>query len=310
MQVILGSGGAIGTELAKSLRDYTRDIRLVSRSPQRVHADDQLWPANLLDARATMAAVEDAEVAYLTVGLPYRTKVWRTSWPKLMRNAIDACRAHDTRLVFFDNVYMYDSNCLDPMTEETPVNPSSEKGAIRAEIARMLLDETDEGTFQALIARSADYYGPSIESTSVLNETVVSNLSQGKKANWLGSAGCKHSYTYTPDAGKATALLGNTPEAYNQVWHLPTASDPPTGREWIEMIAEALEVKPRYREVPAWMVRLMGLFNGQMRELVEMMYQYDRDYVFDSGKFEKHFNTQPTPYPEGVRQVIVSDYES
>ncbi|MDX1672660.1 MAG: hypothetical protein R3211_09990, partial [Balneolaceae bacterium] len=165
---------------------------------------------------------------------------------------------------------------------------------MRAEIARMLMDEVEDGNLQALIARSADFYGPSIEGTSILNETVVKNLDQGKKANWLGSADCKHSFTFTPDAGKATALLGNTLEAYNQVWHLPTASDPPTGKEWVTMVADALGVEARYREVPKWMVRLIGLFDGTMAELTEMVYQNDRHYVFDSSKFEQHFDLRPT----------------
>jgi nucleoside-diphosphate-sugar epimerase len=36
----------------------------------------------------------------------------------------------------------------------------------------------------------------------------------------------------------------------------------------------------------------------------EMMYQYDRDYFFDSSKFEKRFNFRTTPYEEGVKLTI------
>ena len=53
---------------------------------------------------------------------------------------------------------------------------------------------------------------------------VLKNLREGKKAMWFVSSDIKHSFTYTPDAAKATALLGNTPDAYGQVWHLPTES--------------------------------------------------------------------------------------
>ena len=308
MQVILGSGGAIGQELAPELKEYTNDIRLVSRNPEQVNEDDELYAADLLDAEAVRGAVAGADVAYLTVGFPYKTDVWRSVWPKTMQNVIEACKMHDVSLVFFDNIYMYDADHLDPITEDVPINPPSEKGKVRAEIARMLLEEAEAGTLRALIARSADFYGPSIKDTGILNETVVKNLSQGKKANWLGSADYQHSFTYTPDAGKATALLGNRPEAYGEVWHLPTAPDPPTGREWIEMIAKALGTRPRYREVPKWMARIMGLFSSEMSELVEMIYQYDRDYVFDSSKFEKRFELAPTSYRQGIREMIAADY--
>lgn len=309
MQTILGSGGAIGIELAKALKKYTDNIRLVSRNPEVVNPDDQLFSADLTEATEVMSAVEGSQIVYLTVGFPYNTKLWKATWPLVMGNVIDACKAHHAKLVFFDNVYMYDPDHLNPMTEETPINPQSKKGKIRAEIAAMILDEVKDGNIQALIARSADFYGPSLN-TSVLTETVFKNLVKGKKANWLGPVSYKHSFTYTPDAGKATALLGNTSDAYNQVWHLPTASDPPTGKEWIEAIAAQMGVEAKYQAAPKFLVRIMGLFMPIMREMVEMMYQNDRDYVFDSSKFEKKFEMRPTPYAEGIKEIVESDYTS
>lgn len=308
MQTILGSGGAIGVELARALKAQTDTIRLVSRTPRNVNPDDKLLPADLTQATDVLKAVEGSEVAYLTVGLPYEAKLWQRTWPVIMKNVIDACKTHGAKLVFFDNVYMYDPDHLNPMTEATPIRPVSKKGVVRAKIAQMLLDAVERGELQALIARSADYYGPSIENTSILTETVIKNLSSGKAANWLGPVNYKHAFTYTPDAGRATALLGNTPDAYNQVWHLPTAPNPPTGREWIEAFAQELGVEPKYRSVPKLMVRIIGLFMPIMAESVEMMYQYDRDYIFDSSKFEQRFDFEPTPYREGIRTIVETDY--
>jgi nucleoside-diphosphate-sugar epimerase len=310
MQTILGSGGAIGTELAAALKPYTSDIRLVSRNPRAVNPGDQLLPADVSKPADVLKAVDGSEIVYLTVGLPYDTKLWRTTWPNIMRNVIDACKTHQAKLVFFDNIYMYDPDYLNSMTEETPIRPASKKGVVRSQLVRMITDEVDSGNLEALIARSADFYGPSIKGSSVLTETVMNNLAIGKKANWLGSARYRHSYTYTPDAGEATALLGNTADAYNQVWHLPTASNPWTGGEWIEAIANELGVEPRYRSVSKFMVRIIGVFDPVMRELAEMMYQYDRDYVFDSGKFERRFDFKPIPYLEGIRQIVKKDYDN
>ena len=143
----------------------------------------------------------------------------------------------------------------------------------------------------------------------MLTETVFNPLSNGKKANWMSSVNYKHSFTYTPDAGKATALLGNTEDAYNQVWHLPTAANPLTGKEWIETIAGEMGVKPKYQAVPKFLVRIIGLFVPIMKEMVEMMYQYDRDYVFASSKFEKRFDFKPTPYKDGISEIVQTDYK-
>lgn len=310
MQSILGSGGAIGIELAKALKEFTSEIRLVSRNPKKVNTTDELRSADLLNVADVRKAVQGSSVVYVTVGFHYSIKVWKESWPKLITNVITACKEHNCKLVFFDNIYMYDSNNLNGMTEGTPIKPPSKKGKIRAEIAKMIMDDVREGKLTALIARSADFYGPEILNTSMLTETVFKPLSNGKKANWMSSVNFKHSFTYTPDAGKATALLGNTEDAYNQVWHLPTAANPFTGKAWIEAIAKEIGVKPKYQAAPKFLVRIIGLFVPIMREMVEMMYQYDRDYVFDSGKFEKRFDFKPTPYIDGIREIVKVDYKT
>jgi len=309
MQTILGVGGAAGTELAKALTTHTRDIRLVGRNPQKIHQSDETFKADLTNPEEVSRAVQGSEVVYLMVGLPYRLKVWKVTWPLIMKNVIHACKEHYAKLVFFDNIYMYDGSNLDPITEDLPINPPSKKGKIRAEIAQMILDAAGKGEIDALIARAADFYGPSIKGTSVLTEVAFNPLSQGKKANWLGNPNCKHSFTYTPDAGKATALLGNTQDAYGEVWHLPTTGNPPTGKEWIEIIAKELGAEPKFQVAGKFIAGAMGLFVPEMRELVEMIYQYNRDYVFNSDKFKKRFNFTPTPYLDGVREVIKMDYK-
>jgi nucleoside-diphosphate-sugar epimerase len=310
MQTILGSGGAIGIELAKALTKYTSQIRLVSRTPEKVNSTDELMSADLLNAPSVKKAVQGSSIVYVTVGFAYSLKVWKKNWPILIANVIEACKEYNCKLVFFDNVYMYDSNGLNPMTEETTINPPSRKGKIRAEISQMIMDEVKKGELQALIARSADFYGPTIQDTSMLTETVFKNLSMGKKANWMSSDKFKHSFTYTPDAGKATALLGNTENAFNQIWHLPTAIHPFNGKEWIEAIAKEMEVAPKYQVVSKFLVKIIGLFVPVMKEMVEMMYQYNRHYIFDSSKFEKHFDFKPTPYMEGIKEIIKTDYKT
>lgn len=308
MQTILGAGGTIGNELAKALIVFTTDIRLVSRSPKKVNPTDSLFAADLTQLDEVRSAVAGSEVVYLTVGLPYNTKVWQKTWPLIMQNVITACLVSKCRLVFFDNIYMYDGSHLDPITELTPISPSSKKGKVRADIVRMLWDAVAQKGLIALVARCADYYGPSIENTSILTETVFKPLSQGKTANWLISDQFKHSFTYTPDAGNATAILGNTPDAFGETWHLPTADKPLKGIDWIMTISQELGVKPKYRTVNRFMVSLLGLFIPVMRESYEMLYQYDKDYVFSSDKFEKRFNFNPTPYLEGIREIVRIDY--
>lgn len=304
MQTILGSSGVIGTELAKSLTQYTDKIRLVSRNPKRVNPNDQLVIADLTNAQQVLSAVEGSEVVYLTAGIQYKISEWQKQWPVIMKNVIDACKTHKSKLVFFDNVYTY-GLVKGWMKEDTLVNPVSKKGEVRAQIAQMIMSEVERGNLDAIIARAADFYGPNTP-LSFATVTVFHNLKKGKKAQWFLDANKKHSMTFTPDAGKATALLGNTKTAYNQIWHLPTDKNALTGKEFIEIAAKEFGVKPDYMVLRKWMIQLAGTFVPVVKESIEMLYQNEYDYLFDSSKFEKAFNFVPTSYKDGIAATVKS----
>lgn len=305
MQTILGSGGAIGTPLAKELKAYTDKIRLVARKPVQVNGDDELMTADLTQSADVDRAVAGSEVVYLTVGLEYNIKIWRRDWPVIIQHVIDACLKHNARLVFLDNVYMYADTEIPHMTEHSTIAPPSKKGQVRAALHYTILQAIQQKGLQALIARSADFYGPAVKN-GMLAITVEGEYKKGKKAYWQIDVNKVHTFTYTPDAAKGTAILGNTPDAFGQVWHLPTSAEKLTGKEFIEKIAAAMQVQPRYYILSRFMMGLMGLFIPIVREIKEMSYQYDRDYVFDSSKFEKRFNFKPTTYSAGITASVRS----
>jgi len=303
MQTILGANGTIGSVLAKELTAYTDKIRLVSRNPRKVNESDELFPADLSDPGMVEKAVEGSEVVYLVLGFDYNLKVWEEKWPELMKAVIEACIKYNVKLVFFDNVYLYDKKAIPHMTEESDINPPSRKGIVREQIAKMIMDEVKNGSLKALIARSADFFGPDNEK-SFLIEMTYKNILKGKNAMWFIDPDKKHSFTFTPDAARATALLGNTTDAYNQVWHLPTDKNTLTGRQIIQLFASEMNTKTKINTIPKWLVRIKGIFKPVMKEMHEMLYQYDRDYFFDSSKFEKRFNFKTISYPEGIRRIV------
>lgn len=302
MQTILGANGVIARELSGALPAYTDRIRLVSRSPRRVNPTDEVVAADLLDPAATARAVAGSEVAYLVAGLRYDTAVWQEQWPRVMRNVIDACKRHGARLVFFDNVYPY-GRVAGAMTEETPFNPTSRKGEVRARIATTLLEEMRRGELQAMIVRAADFYGPGA-TQSFVHGTVFERLRAGKTPQWIGDPKAIHTFTYTPDAGRATAVLGQSAAAYGETWHLPTSREPMTGEGFVRLACELAGRPYGLQLAPRWMLRMMGLFIPVIRENMEMMYQFEHDYRFDSSRVEAAFDLRPTPYREGIAATL------
>lgn len=304
-QTILGAGGDIGTLLAKELKKFTDKIRLVARHPEQVNGDDELVTADLLDAEAVSRAVEGSEIVYLTVGLKYDARIWQDQWPVIIRNVIDACLRHNTKLVFFDNVYMYDKNEIPSMHEESASNPPSKKGAVRLAVVEQINDAMAHRNLQALIARSADFYGPGSKN-GIFNILVLDPITKGKKANWQGNPNCIHSFTYTPDAARATAILGNTDSAYNQIWHLPTSTERLKGSELMDMANGIKNQKSGYRVLTPTLLTIGGLFDRTIKEVIEMNYQYNQDYFFHSDKFCDAFKFTPTRYEDGIREVLSS----
>lgn len=305
MQTILGASGAIGTELAKALKNYTNDIRLVSRNPKKINDTDTLLSANLTEREEVFRAIKGSSIVYLIVGFEYNINVWKKHWQALMSNVIDACIENKAKLVFFDSVYMIGGDNVKHITEESPFSPTSKKGEIRMLLNKMILTAIETRNLKAIIARAPDFYG-AVKDRSMPTELIYKNLIAGKKAQWLFNAKVKHSFIYVPDAGKATALLGNTEAAYNQIWNLPTDKNSLTGEEWIQLFAKEMGTSDKYQLIPAWMVWLVGIFVRFMKEIYEMRYQFDRDYFLDSSKFENYFNVKPTSYQDGVKETLAT----
>jgi nucleoside-diphosphate-sugar epimerase len=303
MQTILGANGVIAQGLSKRLTVYTTSIRQVSRHPKAINTNDELVVADLLDYSQTENAVAGSEIVYLLAGLKYDIKVWKEQWPKVMRNVLDACKKHNSKLVFFDNVYAY-GLVKGTMTEDTPFNPTSKKGEVRAQVATMLLDEMRKGNLNAMIVRAADFYGPNAH-LSLTYSMVTQRLKTNKGPQWIGNPKAIHTFTYTPDAAETVAVLGNTLSAYNQTWHALTNPEKITGEQYVRIACELAGQPYKLQTLPKFAVSMVGMFMPVLHEFVEMMYQFDRDYVFDSTKLTKAFpNLLPTPYKEGIAATL------
>jgi len=303
LHTILGAGGAISNQLLPVLIANKENVRIVSRKATAIKGAESV-AADVTDYQQTLSAVKGSYVVYLLVGLKYDIRVWSVSWPKIMTNVINACKETGSKLVFFDNVYMYGK--VDGwMTEGTPFNPCSKKGEIRAAIATQLLNEMSAGNIQALIARAADFYGPGGFKTSVPNMLVFENLKNNKKAQWLVNDKAEHSFTYVPDAARALYKLANKEDAFGQTWHMPTAGNPWTGDSFIKEAAACMKAFDDYTVLSKWMLQLAGLFNRDIKESYEMIYQSEFPYLFDSTKFNKAFSFEPTSYHDGIRETAI-----
>lgn len=303
MQTILGANGQIGEELARELkRNYTSDIRIVSRKAKKVSDTDTVFSADLSIKEKAIEAVKGSEIVYFTMGLPISSDLWEKQFPLITRNVIDACKIHGAKLVFFDNTYMYPQN-YHVLTEQTPFSPVGRKGRVRKEMAEMVLEEMKSGELKAVICRAPEFYGPA-KTQSITNTLIFNNIKERKKLKVPLSADKKRSLIWTPDASRATALIGNTPDAFGQTWHLPVDESYPTYKEFIALASEIYGKELQYTVVPKFAFKIGARFNDRVKELQELLPRYGHDNVFDDSKFRERFpEFQITTYRQGIEKI-------
>jgi nucleoside-diphosphate-sugar epimerase len=303
MQTILGANGQIGEELARELkRNYTSDIRVVGRKTKKVNDTDTVFSADLSIREQAIEAVKGSEIAYFTLGLPISSALWDQQFPLILRNVIDACKINGTKLVFFDNTYMYPQDDR-VITEQTPFAPAGRKGKVRKEMAEMVLKEIVSGELEAVICRAPEFYGTG-KTQSITNTLIFDNIRADKKLKVPLCDTRKTSLIWTPDASRATALIGNTPDAFGQTWHLPIDESYPTYKEFITLASEIYGRKLKYVVVPKFVLKLGSLFSKQLKELQELLPRYEHHNLFDVSKFKNRFpEFQITIYKQGIEQI-------
>jgi len=302
LHTILGAGGAIGNNLLDLLTQNGEQVRLVSRKYRPAENAESL-KANVLDKSDLAEALRGSGVVYLLVGIDYSASSWEIHWPVIMENVISVCAEQQIPLIFFDNIYMY-GLVEGEITESTPFQPNSRKGKVRANIASMLLDAVQSGKIKALIARSADFYGPHSAQVSFLHQLVIGRHMHGKKAQWMVNPNMPHTFTYTPDAAKALYILAKDESAFGKTWHLPSSTPSPTGEDLIQLSAVVCNAPSGTQVISKLMMRLLGIFVPVLRESIEMLYQYERPYHFNSQAFQKKYGFNPTPYQKGIQETV------
>jgi nucleoside-diphosphate-sugar epimerase len=169
-------------------------------------------------------------------------------------------------------------------------------------MANDLLAAHTSGKVRVAIGQASDYFGPRGLLTA-LGERVFYPALAGKKAQVMGDPDQLHSYSYIPDIANGLVTLADHDEADGSAWHLPNAPATTT-REFINKIYAAAGNEPQIQAMSRVMVNVVGLFNGQVRELKEMLYEFEEPYVVDSSRFESVFDVHATPHDEAIPATV------
>ncbi len=300
LHVIFGTG-PVGLATMEELVGTGREVRMVNRSG---HADlpagVALVSGDAADRGFATHSARGAAVVYQALNPPYHQ--WPKLFPGLQNSVLTAARASGAVLVSMENLYMFGPTTGAAMAEDTPMAPTTRKGEVRATMTRELAAAHDRGEVRAVSVRASDFFGPRVLQ-SALGDRVFARMLNGKSAQVLGDPDLPHTYTYVGDIAKAMVLAGREPSAWGRAWHVPS-DETTTTTEIITMIGEVAGIAARARPTPKLILRILSRFDTDVREMMEMLYEFEEPFISDGRALEAKFGFQATPLRPALKTTV------
>lgn len=306
--LVLGASGGMGYSIVKELLSRGFMVTAFARNREKLEnlfGEDEnvtIFSGDLFRLEDLDKAAQGVDIVYHAANIPYAE--WKERLPLLMSNILYTAEKHAAKLAIVDNIYAYGRSDGAKVSETTIKNPHTKKGNIRLQVET----QVKESKVPAFIAHFPDFYGPNAENT-ILHYTLF-NVVQDKKTSYVGNQRIAREFIYTPDGAKAIVSLSLLEEAYGQNWNIP-GYGVITGEEIVKTIREISGYQKGVSTISKNMIRFLGIFNHQMREVVEMFYLNEEPVVLNGEKVEKLLGKVPkTSYEEGLKQTIAYMYQN
>lgn len=304
--VLLGATGTIGASITAELRKRGDTYRVVGRdraSLERTFGSDSMaeivaW--NPGDAASTRAALRGAGAIVYLIGVPYNHFELH---PVVMRQTLDAAIAEDVpEMLLVGTVYPYGRAQQTPAREDHPREPHTFKGKMRKQQEDLLLEADAAGEIRGTVLRLPDFYGPRVKNSFL--DSVFTAAATGGTANLIAPIDRPHQFVYVPDVGAVVLDLLRHPEAHGRWWHL--AGEGTASIQQIVAMVSDLAGKPvKTRVLGLGMLRVIGLFQPILREMVEMNYLLTDPFIMDDSALSSLLGgLQKTPLRQGLEQSL------
>lgn len=302
MQIVFGTG-AIGRAIMEEILRRGENVRMVNRTGkmEEAPAGVEIVAADLYDPAQVRRVTQGARVVYQAAQPHYHE--WPQKFPPLQAAVIDGLAGSQAKLVLVENLYMYGDTEGKPITENLPHLAKTSKGRVRAEMSEAAFAAHRAGKLRVTAGRGSDYFGP-WGTDSSMGGIVFYRLLAGKSAQIAGSAKLPHTHTYIPDFAKALVILGERDEADGQAWHVPNDTPAITQGDLIQMAAEEMGTTAKIQAAGKFTLSMMGMFVPEVKESIEMLYEFEKPYIVDSSKFVQTFGMQATPLRQALRETV------
>lgn len=300
--VVIGAG-ATGTATATRLAFEGHDVKVITRSGSGpTHPSIELLALDASDPAQLSSSTRGVTAIYNCANPSYSK--WTTDWPPLASSILGAAEANDAVLVTLSNLYGYGTT--NPMRPADTLAPPSVKGQVRADMWGKALEAHIGGRVRVTEARASDFIGPGLGVNGHMGDRVVPRVLAGKSVSLLGRTDQPHSWTAISDVAETLVALGADERALGRPWHVPTDA-PLSQAALVTRMCELAGVAPvKVKTVPSMAVTLGGLIVPDMRELKEVIYQFEQPFVIDATDTTNTFGLEPTPIDETLKLTLDS----
>jgi nucleoside-diphosphate-sugar epimerase len=301
LHVIFGTG-PLGKAVMRELVKQGKQVRMVNRSgkAEDLPAGVEVVKGDATNPDSTRELARNATVVYQCAQPGYTE--WTTKFPAYQSAVLEGAAAANARLVVAENLYMY-GPVSGPIREDLPFAATTRKGIVRAKMAEDLMAAHKAGKVKATAGRASDFYGPEAGEQGAFGDRIIYPMLAGKKVSGLGNPDLPHTYSYIEDFGKGLVILGSREEAFGQAWHIPNAPTLTT-RQMLNLFFEEAKLPPKIGKTPNLAVKALGVVSPIIREVAEMLYEFNEPFVVDHSKFERAFGNIATPHKEAVSKTL------
>lgn len=310
--LVLGATGGIGGETARQLRDAGWEVYALKRGGEKsVETKDGVtWVrGDALKREDVVAAARGCSVIVHAVNPPgYRR--WSELVFPMLDNTIAAATAERATIVLPGTLYNYGPDAFGVVTEESPQNPLTRKGAIRVEMERRLERFSRTGG-RVLIVRAGDFFGPTSSGNSWFSQGLVKPGKSVTKISYPGARGVGHQWSYVPDVARAIVELLARRDALEPfaTFHMKGHWDP-DGTQMTQAIRRVVTrktgIEPTVGAFPWWLIVLGAAVVTTFRELLEMRYLWRVPLGMDNARLRSVIGTEPhTPLDQAVEATLV-----
>lgn len=299
LHVIFGTG-PLGRYTAEALLEKGFNVRLINRSGKMENSpkDAEIVKADATNFSETIDIVQGATAIYQCAQPAYHR--WQEEFPRLQDAILKLAIESKSKFIVAENLYMYGNPNGQPMVETTPHNPCSKKGKVRAKMTKALFEAHKNGKVRAASVRGSDFFGPW---EPINGEMIFKTALKRKTINMLGNLNQPHSFTYVKDFGKALAIAGTDDRALGKTWHVPSGTAF-TQNQLLDMLSNQLGYELKARATGKFMLNLIGLFNPSVKEVIEMLYEFEAPFVIDASAMEKTFGLTATPFEQRISETL------